>query len=239
MSFDDHLATSHVQTLFADEVQAVGGTVTEAFDDGRRLFARSVLPAVAEVRPGDQVQGGVALRACEGQVWVHPYVFRQVCRNGAIIAHAVQTRHLADLDSLPAEEADEAVREAVRACCAAEAFTTAAGEMRSAVGAPIDMILTLLPSLARFQAARQKPIMQAILEQFFREDDRSRFGMMNAVTALARDTRDPELRWRLEEFGGGIPVLRGPTLPWDEAGAEALAEVVGAGREYAALARRA
>ena len=29
---------------------------------------------------------------------------------------------------------------------------------------------------------------------------------MNAVTSVARDTRDPELRWRLEEFGGGIPV---------------------------------
>ena len=34
---------------------------------------------------------------------------------------------------------------------------------------------------------------------------------MNAVTATARDTRDPDLRWRLEEFGGGIPALLKPT----------------------------
>ena len=216
MAFDDPLTTSHVHSQFAEEVQAAGGTMTDVFDDGLRLLARSVLPAVAEVRPGDRVQGGVAVRACEGQVWVHPYVFRQVCRNGAIAAHAVQTRHLADLDVLPAEEADEAVREAVRACCAPEAFATASGEMRSAVGAPIDAVLTLLPSLARLQAAGQKPIVQEILERFFREDDRSRFGLMNAVTSLARDTRDPELRWRLEEFGGGIPALWVPDVPSDD-----------------------
>src|SRR5262249_16488363 len=83
MSFDDPLTMCEVQTVLAEEVQAAGGTVTDVFDDGLRLFARSVLPAVAEVRPGDRVQGGVAVRACEGQVWVHPYVFRQVCRNGA------------------------------------------------------------------------------------------------------------------------------------------------------------
>jgi len=33
---------------------------------------------------------------------------------------------------------------------------------------------------------------------------------MNAVTSVARDTRDPELRWRLEELGGGIPAMLVP-----------------------------
>lgn len=240
MPFDDHLTTSHIQTLFAEEVQAAGGTVTEAFDDGLRLFARSVLPRVTDVRPGDRVQGGVALRSAQGEVWVHPYVFRQVCRNGAIVAHAVQTRHLADLDSLPAGEADEAVREAVRACCVEEAFTTAAGEMRSAAGAEIDLVLNLLPFLSRLAGPGREDILGDVLERFFRDGDRSRFGLMNAVTSLARDTRDPELRWRLEEFGGGVPVLRAPALPSGGAAAEALLEAVGAGREYGvAAARRA
>lgn len=232
MSFDDHLTTSHVHTLFADEVQAAGGTVTDAFDDGDCLFARSVLPALAEVQPGDRVQGGVALRAVRGAVWVHPYVFRQVCRNGAIAAHAVQTRHLADLDSLPGDEAEVAVREAVRACCAAEAFTTAAGEMRAATGANIDNIdtvLRILPSIARLHAAGHTSVVQEILGRFFRDGDQSRFGLMNAVTSVARDTRDPEMRWRLEEFGGGIPVLRVPTLPSGDAEGEAVMELAGAG----------
>ncbi|HKI31285.1 MAG TPA: hypothetical protein VKA46_05425 [Gemmataceae bacterium] len=230
MSFDDHLTTAHVHTLFADEVQAAGGTVSDTFDDGRRLFARSVLPAVAEVQPGDRVQGGVAIRACQGQVWVHPYVFRQVCRNGAIVAHAVQTRHLADLDSLPADEADEAVREAVRCCCAAEAFTTAAAEMRNAVGADIDVVLNLMPFLSRLGGSNSSQFLGEILGRFFGDADRSRFGLMNAVTSLARDTRDPEVRWRLEEFGGGVPVLRAPDWPAGGARGAARREMVGAGR---------
>jgi hypothetical protein len=230
MSFDDPLTTSHVHTLFADEVQAAGGTVTDTFDDGLRLFARSVLPAAAEVRPGDRVQGGVAIRACEGQVWVHPYVFRQVCRNGAIVAHAVQTRHLADLDSLPAEEAEEAVREAVRACCAPEAFTAAAGEMRAAVGANIDAVLNLMPFLSRLGAPHRNQVLAEIISRYFRDGDQSRFGLMNAVTSLARDTRDPELRWRLEEFGGGIPALRVPDVPSGDREAVAMPEAVGACR---------
>jgi hypothetical protein len=230
MSFDDHLTTSHIHTLFADEVQSAGGTVSDTFDDGRRLYARSILPPVAEVRPGDRVQGGVAIKACEGQVWVHPYVFRQVCRNGAIAAHAVETRHLADLGSLPADEADEAVRQAVQACCAPEAFVTSTGEIRAAVGSDIDVVLTMLPFLSRLNRPGQTSIVQEIMGRFFREGDRSRFGLMNAVTSVARDTRDPELRWRLEEFGGGIAALRTPDWPADDVGAEAAIELVGAGR---------
>jgi hypothetical protein len=227
MPFDDHLSTAHIHTLFAEEVLAAGGTVTDGFDDGERLFARSVLPAVAEVRPGDRVQGGAALRAAGGEVWVHPYVFRQVCRNGAIVAHAIETRHLADLGSLTADECDEAVREAVRACCAPEAFAAAAGEMRAAVGADIDVALTMMPVLARLSGRHGQRLLREVLERLFRDGDRSRFGLMNAVTSLARDTSDPDLRWRLEEFGGGVPALRAPEVPSDDAAAEAVGVAAG------------
>ena len=44
-----------------------------------------------EVRPQDRLQGGVALRVVEADILVHPYVFRQVCRNGAIVAQALET----------------------------------------------------------------------------------------------------------------------------------------------------
>jgi hypothetical protein len=228
MSFDDHVTTAHIHTLFAEEIHAAGGKVSDTFDDGRRLFVRSILPALTEVRPGDRVQGGVALRACEGQVWVHPYVFRQVCSNGAIVAHAVQSRHLADLDVRPAEEADEAVREVVRCCCAAEAFTTAAAEMRSAGSSEIDAVLTLMPFLARHGGAHTSRLLAEILGRFFGDGDQSRFGLMNAVTSQARDTSDPELRWRLEEFGGGVPVLRAPDRPSGQARRVVQRELVGA-----------
>jgi transposase len=39
------------------------------------------------------------------------------------------------------------------------------------------------------------------------------FSLMNAVTSLARDERDPELRWRLEELGGAVPSLQALRKP--------------------------
>jgi len=43
---------------------------------------------------------------------------------------------------------------------------------------------------------------------------------MNSVTSLARDTRDPDLRWNLEEFGGEIAANPNPTPKPDDAAAE-------------------
>jgi hypothetical protein len=42
---------------------------------------------------------------------------------------------------------------------------------------------------------------------------------MNAVTAVARDTRDPGLRWHLEELGGGVPAAVTPDPELEPEGA--------------------
>jgi hypothetical protein len=222
MSVHESLTTAAVKALFTEEITAAGGTVSDTYDDGTRLFTRSILPQVREVRPADAVQGGVALRAAAGEVWVHPYVFRQVCRNGAIMAHALQTHHLAEQDFATPEEAAEAVRHAVGVCCTPDAFTTAAEQMRSARDAAADMAINLLPYLSRRPGGADSAVLRAIMERFFQDADRSRFGLMNAVTSVARDTPDPELRWRLEELGGGIAAGRKPVPQPDDSAAEAL-----------------
>jgi hypothetical protein len=219
MSFGFGLTTEEILTILSDEVTARSGIVTDVFDDGARLYVRSVLPGVKEVRPGDKIQGGVALRGTESQVWVHPYVFRQVCRNGAIMAQALETRHLAGIDELPRDEAADAVREAVEVCCADEAFASAVGQTRSALEREADLVLTLLPHLRHFSGRQQGAIVAMILDRFASGSDSSRFGLMNAVTSLARDTDDPALRWRLEELGGGIPAAILPVA--DDSGSHA------------------
>jgi hypothetical protein len=191
--------------VFSKEVTAHSGRVLDVFEDGRRLFARSVLPRVEEVRPQDRLQGGVALRGTESQLWVHPYVFRQVCRNGAIMAHALQTCHLTGIDEIPCDEASESIRDAIEVCCADEAFKTAVEQTRSATEVEADLALSLLPHLAHFPARQRAELLTMIMDRFSTGRDNSRFGLMNAVTSVARDTNDPEFRWRLEELGGGIP----------------------------------
>jgi hypothetical protein len=209
MSPSGCLSTADVLAVFTDEIAAHGGEVRDIFHDGTRLFTRSVLPRDCEVGPKDRVQGGVALKSDGREAWLHPYVFRLVCRNGAIMAHAVQTCHLPDLHLRDADEAGALLRDATRACCAEEAFTASAEQMRSAREVAVDAALNLLPLLSHFRG--QGPaLMGAILARFFGEADRSLFGLMNAVTAVARDTRDPATRWRLEELGGGIPARVAP-----------------------------
>lgn len=211
MSYGSGLSTRDVQDIFSQEILGRSGQVLEVFDDGSRLFARSVLPHVDEVRPRDRMHGGVALRATTEQVWVHPYLFRQVCKNGAIMSQSLQTRHLAGIDEPGSDDAAQQVREAIEVCCSAEAFTSSIDQVRSATEIQADAALTLMPHLARFPAAQQATMLQMIFERFFAERDTTRFGLMNAVTSVARDTRDPETRWRLEELGGGIPALLLPT----------------------------
>src|SRR5262249_37430897 len=56
-------------------------------------------------------------------------------------------------------------------------------------------------------------LLAQIMDEYFREGDRSQFGLANAVTAVARETRDPELRWNLGGFGGGIAIASLPPRP--------------------------
>lgn len=199
------LTTEQIRTVFAEEIQSLGGTVHEAFDDGARLFARSVLPDTREIQRRDKVQGGVAIRATEEEITVHPYTFRQVCSNGAIMAQAVQTRRMVESDFFGADQTEEALREAIRVCAAPEAFAESARQMRDSTTREVDMLL----SIVRFAATHFPPRMLAdlvnqVLPQFGKQQRGSRYDLMNAITATARDTRDPETRWRLEELGGAV-----------------------------------
>lgn len=207
------LTTAEVLAVFTDEVVACRGRVTDTFNDGRRLFTRSVLPEVEEVRPADGMQRGVALKATETEVCVFPYLFRLVCRNGAIIAHTLESRSLEDLHLQEPEIARQCIREGVVACCADEVFSEAVHGMRSAGQTEADLAISQLPLFSRFSGSRHAELLSQIMDRFFREDDRSLFGLANAVTSVARDTNDPDLRWNLEELGGTVIIARGPKLP--------------------------
>jgi hypothetical protein len=225
MPRDAFLTTAEIQDLFAEEITAAGGAVSDTFVDRSLLFTRSILPQVREVRTADQVQGGVALRAFEGDVWVHPYIFRLVCRNGAIMAHAIQSRHVEVDEFATPEEVATEVWLAIRACCSEDAFSAAAEQMRSAREAQADVALNLLPLISQRHSGAGAHLLREIMERFMGDEDRTRFALMNALTSVARDTPDPQLRWRLEEMGGGIVAGLSPVPQNDDS--EAAAALVG------------
>jgi hypothetical protein len=211
--------TQQITDCFTQEITEAGGQVLDAYDDGDRLFLRSILPATYSVRPKDGFHGGVALRTTDHEVLVHPYVFRQVCRNGSIIAQALQTRRVDRARANPFAEPEEAAREvlaevsaAVQECCAEEIFTDFTDKLRTACELQADLALQLAPHLAGLPKQVVAHLLADIEKRFGKEGDRSLYGLANAVTAAARDTRDPEMRWRLEELGGGIPALIEPRV---------------------------
>ena len=207
MMNQDWPTTTEIGTIFAEEIAEAGGTVTDRFEDGTRLLARSVLPGLREVGRDDRVQGGVAIRATDREIQVHPYLFRQVCSNGAIRAQAIQTWQVRceDDPGIVAEAPLGELREAIRACCSEEAFSASVEQMRSAREIQADAALMMMPMISRLPREMAVQFLTTIMGRFTEEGDHSRFGLMNAVTSVARDTRDPDLRWRLELLGGGVP----------------------------------
>ena len=201
-----------IRQAFAEEIASLGGKVTHAYEDSDRFFARAVLASDAEIRPGDRVHGGVAVRAGGSSLEVFPYTFRQVCSNGAIAAQALEGRRLERVEGIavaaPSYEAGVVctdLRLAVRACAAPEAFATTTDQMRAATQTEANVTLNLLPFLAGLPGSMAQHWLPRILHRFSRDGDRSVFGMMQAVTSVARDVRDEETRWRLEQLGGSIP----------------------------------
>ena len=202
----DCLSPSDIAQIFAEEIAAARGEVTDPFVDGTRVFVRGVLPPSIEVAPKDSVRGGVALSATDTDIYVHPYVFRIVCTNGAIMAKATQTRRI-ERDEFALESS---IRQAIGDCCRPESFIMAADQIRSSREIAADMAIMM----AAFDRTRRGTMWTRffadILRRYHDAADTSAFGLMNAVTSVARDTREPEARWRLEVLGGTIPAMLHP-----------------------------
>lgn len=246
------LTAAMIREAFEEEIAGLGGRVTGIHADGPVLYARSVMPRTLAVGTRDYVQGGVALRAGEGGphqgLCVRPYVFRQVCSNGTIMARALEAWTLEQTENRDPDEVVIELREAIRSCGSLDAFKNAAERMRSARDIPADQEVMmaahlethgvtgqrLIEMLRRFgeqgERSQTAVLMRAMgswaqgreliemLERFWREGDPSRFGLMNAVTSVARDTAEPQRRWELEEMGGELAAL-GPGRPRRPAGA--------------------
>ena len=222
MAFSDGVhygpATQELSDAFTDVIESLGGFVSDCYDDGSCLFLRSVLPVSDEVGPGDTIRGGIAVRVAGPAIDVHPYTLRQVCTNGAVMAQATQSVRLERVqhDGIVIPSYDVSVvaaqfTEAIHACATPDAFIQSVDDMRDAVSNEVNFALHVLPMADRLPPRFAHAIMTAVFEEWRSAADRSAFGMMNAITAVARDTSNSETRWTLEAYGGSLPArVRAP-----------------------------
>lgn len=216
-------AAPEILETFEHEVRDLGGTLRDVYAEGDLLYARAVLPDEMDVRPNDRVHGGVAVRTHDTEILVHPYTYRVVCTNGAIVASAIGSRVVERVElSAPTaviEGVLDDLRQAVHAGAAASVLANTVRAMRSAANRDAELFLQLMLALPHMPPGVRASVVRVIVRRYDAEGDRSVFGLVNAVTSVARDTTDPEIRWRLEELGGGMldhlpePTHRSVQLP--------------------------
>jgi hypothetical protein len=201
-----------IRGAVTDEITALGGTASDEVSGNDCLFMRVVLPASAEIRVGDSVQAGVAVRAMATQIEVYPYTLREVCTNGAIVANALQGRQIERIEAIdlgmPSFDTDvilAELRETVRLCASLDVFAAATQQMQTLTDIDGSHGLQTLHMLARMHPDDVTPYLPLIFGRFAMSEDQSAFGVMNAVTSIARDTADPATRWSLERIGGSMP----------------------------------
>lgn len=88
--------------------------------------------------------------------------------------------------------------------------------MRRATQVDGVLAITLLTHLLRAQSDIEREMLTRMIERHGTGGDSSAYGVFNAVTSLARDTADPDLRWRLQVLGGQLlqsAVRRAVTAP--------------------------
>lgn len=195
----DTLSITEMRTVIEGFATDRGGRLDWALADETRLMARCVLPLEAEILPRDVSTGGVAVRVGLEQVEVRPYLLRLVCTNGAIMLRSVGS-----VSFSTSVCTHEKLIEALEAAGAPEAFNSSVGSMRSVAEREFDLSFMVV-ALSKSLHALDRPAMREIFRRFA-EGGRTGFGVVNAVTSVARDTEDPEARWRLEEAGGGLAV---------------------------------
>jgi hypothetical protein len=199
-----------------EEVDHAGGQIADFHDRGRRLFLRATIPIAEEVRPRDIIHGGIAVAAGGAEVKIRHFVYRQVCRNGAVIPQSISGQSFSRVDgdasSNLVREILAGIRDAVQQGLNNRVFETVASHIRATSQRQAEP--SLLSFLRRsLQTSVQAPrIRDEIFHRFNAEGDRSVFGLMNAVTSTARDESNPEVRWWLEELGGEIAFLNSRSI---------------------------
>jgi hypothetical protein len=200
------LRLDEIERIVREEAAAQGGYVHELLCDEGRLYARTVNTPIAEVAPNDAIQAGVAVRVNGADVWVRPYIFRQVCLNGAIVANTDEAEEF-DLQVIGTTALQEShLREAITACGRVKVLTREALHFRSLRAHRIDRAMMMMAMIKTHHAGVTQTDLLDILAQF-ESEEQNLWGMMNAVTAVARETRDPNRKWLLEEIGAMIPAM--------------------------------
>lgn len=193
----------------------------------KKLYMHAVSDRLrGDVAVGDEVQGGFVVRNSEvgaGSISVQPFIYRLVCLNGMVVGDKVggySRRHVgrrqeiesgAAVLSQEALQADAvalslAVRDTVQAAISSEAFDKVLGRMQETTGRAIEQDPETVVERLAESFKLTEPEQAAVLRNLWQGTDRSQWGLLNAVTAVANDSNlvSFDRAVELESIGGQI-----------------------------------
>ena len=201
-------SADEINSVFSEQVIKSGGRVTERFHGNDSIYIRATLNLAEEVFPGDIIDGGVAVRAVGPGVSIHPFTFRRICTNGAVIANPDSSVDLVRSESNKESETSrvhDKICSTIKSLVDGQAFNQSVLEMRLVQSIQMDQLPRIMRAINHFSITPE--IIDKILERFFRHEPQTGYGLMNAITAMARKERDAERKWNLERIGGGVPAF--------------------------------
>lgn len=211
----------HIDVLMTalQELRNHAGIVIESCDlTEERMYLRVSHPGIrAQIKPGDEIHGGLILSNSEtglGGLYVKPRILNKICSNGLVSDLGVEQVHLGRKLSEEFLYSDETrrlenelifrkVKDTVCTIFSPETFQKLVdGLMRATevrIKEPekaVDNIVT------RFLLTETQK--EEILKGFIEGGDASKYGLIQAVTHAAHAEEDPHEVTRFEELGGKL-----------------------------------
>jgi hypothetical protein len=170
----------------------------------------------ASIKEEDIVYGGLILRNSEvgaSALKVEPFILRKVCSNGLILQHSLKKIHLGRqiLEIGCIEWSDETreledkalwskVRDIIRATFDREVFESWVTKLKESTEIKIEKPIEAVNNIVKLAGLTEEQ-KQKLLMHF---SEHTKYGLLNAITNVARDVKNPDEQVRLEEFGGKI-----------------------------------
>lgn len=195
----------------------------------KRLYIKAVLPRLTrEVSKGDVVQAGIVISNSEvgmGPISIQPLIFRLVCLNGLIIPDAkFSTRHVGgkilDEENIAALLTDETkaaddnalmlkVRDVTAAAFDEVLFRQNVNNLtdlttQTITGNPVKAVEVLAKKM-NFSESETGSLLKNLADPT--SGGMNRWGLLNAVTAMANETEDFDRATELQTLGSKVITL--------------------------------
>ena len=170
----------------------------------------------ASIREEDIVYGGIIIRNSEvgaSALRVEPFILRRVCLNGLILQYSLKKVHLGrqtleigeiDWSEETRELEDRAlwakVRDIIRATFDREIFEGWVKKLRESTWISIEKPIEAVNNIVKHLGLNEQQKNQLLMHF----SEKTKYGLINAITRTARETENIDQQIRLEEFAGKI-----------------------------------